>query len=59
MARLLLDSGAEVDARDGNGNTPLGFAAWAKSLGVVRLLTDRGANTDGIDLGWMDDQEDA
>ena len=41
--------GVDVNAPDDNGNIP----------NVARLLIDRGANTDGIDLSWMDDQEDA
>jgi serine/threonine-protein phosphatase 6 regulatory ankyrin repeat subunit B len=56
VARLLIDSGAEVDATDENGWTPLHWAALNKSLDMARLLIDRGANTDGIDLGWMESQ---
>ena len=26
--KLLLDAGAKIDARDGNGDTPLGWASW-------------------------------
>jgi len=35
--------------------------AWLKKspVDVARLLIDSGANTDGIDLSWMNDQEDA
>jgi len=42
-----------------NGHTALYFAAWKESLRVARLLKDKGANTDGIDLSWMDDQKHA
>ena len=59
VARLLIDRGAEGDARNENGWTPLHGAAVNNSFDVALLLIDRGANTDGIDLGWMDDQEDA
>ena len=58
-ARALIDSGAEVDARDEDGRTPLHWAVSYHSLDVARLLIERGANTDGIDVSWMDDQEDA
>ena len=50
---------ADIDAKDDDGWTPLRWAADKNSLDVARLLIDRGANTDGIDLSWMDDQEDA
>ena len=42
IARALIDRGAEVDARDEDGDTPLHDAAW-KSLDVARLLLDGGA----------------
>jgi ankyrin repeat protein len=46
MARLLLDSGASVDPRDANGNTPL-FRAVFNSRGrgeLIGLLRQRGAD---------------
>jgi hypothetical protein len=54
----MLDRGAEIEAKSDWG-TPLRNAAFKNSLDVARLLIDRGANTDGIDLSWMDDHEDA
>ncbi len=39
--------------------TPLLIAALNKNLEFVRLLIEHGANIDGIDLSWMDDQENA
>ena len=53
VARLLLDIGAEVDAKTNNGNTPLFFAAGNKSFEMTHLLRVQGANTNGIDLSWM------
>ena len=50
---------ADIDAKDDDGWTPLHRAADKNSLEVARLLIDRGANTDGIELIWMADQEDA
>ena len=49
IARLLIDSGAEVDARGEwaeSGWTPLHRAAFKNSLDVARLLIDRGAEVD-------------
>ena len=40
VARLLLDAGAEVDARDMRGSTPLDVA---RSAGMVALLENNGA----------------
>lgn len=49
VARLLLDHGAELEARDQEGATPLLRAAAHGETGVVKLLLDRGA-----DLGERD-----
>lgn len=53
-AVLLLDRGAEVDARAPNGNTALMLAARYGSEGAVNMLLDRGAdprrrNDQGLD----------
>ena len=50
---------ADIDAKDDDGWTPLHRAADKKPLEGARLLIDRGANTAGIELIWMDDQEHA
>ncbi len=54
----MLDRGADIEAKGKLGWTPLHDAADNNSLDVATLLIDRGANPDGIDLSWMDDQED-
>ena len=44
MAALLLDRGADIDARDGSGATPLyNAASWGRRE-VVELLLARGAD---------------
>lgn len=43
-ARLLLDSGANVNAKLTDGSTPLALAAWKGHTEVVRLVLARGAN---------------
>ncbi|KAL2152845.1 hypothetical protein VTH82DRAFT_4000 [Thermothelomyces myriococcoides] len=45
-ARLLLEHGARVDIRDGQGRTPLHWAAEAGHEAVVRLLVAAGADLD-------------
>jgi ankyrin repeat protein len=46
IARLLLDSGASVDLKDSNGNTPLSTAVFnSRGRGeLMRLLRERGAD---------------
>ncbi|KAI8405712.1 hypothetical protein FOFC_15200 [Fusarium oxysporum] len=46
---LLLDRGANADAADKEGRTPLSWAAAKGNEIVVRLLLDRGANADAVD----------
>ena len=44
VARILLDQGADIEAREGeSGSTPLHVAAGWGRVSVVKLLLDRGA----------------
>jgi ankyrin repeat protein len=47
-ATLLLDAGADVNARDDRGMTPL-FQCWWGDTVMTELLLDRGASVDVID----------
>ena len=47
--RLLLDAGADVDARDGWGRTALAYAAAVGNAAAVRVLLDAGADPDLAD----------
>jgi cell wall assembly regulator SMI1 len=42
-ARLLLELGADVNARDGAGDSPLHNAVYAQSVDMIRLLIECGA----------------
>jgi ankyrin repeat protein len=54
MASLLIDSGADIEAKGLDGMTPLQYAGvGADHIDIARLLIEQGANTDGIDLSWM------
>jgi hypothetical protein len=53
MARLLLDEGADVNAREHEGRTVLHAAAWSGSVALTRLFLDRGADSKVRDEdGW-------
>ena len=47
IAKLLLDHGAEVDARAEDGGTALESAAALENEEIVRLLLEKGANPNG------------
>ena len=55
MVSLLLDHGADIEAKDNDGWTPLRIAAVEHSLDMARLLIENDASTDGIDLSWMNE----
>ena len=44
LAAAKSDMKAELDARDGNGRTPLHVATFAKQQGAIRALVKAGAN---------------
>jgi ankyrin repeat protein len=48
IARLLLDHGADPDARQGGGATALHSAAHAKNGELARLLVERGADPEPV-----------
>jgi len=53
VARLLIDSGAKVDAADDRGRTPLIRAAEYGHAALVELLAGHGARLDWVDaFGW-------
>ena len=64
LARTIIGKGVDVDAPDSTGYTPLGAAALAGSIDVVRLLLDRGATvgkTDGrgrTALSYVEERDD-
>ena len=53
LVRNLLDKGANVNAKDRNGWTPLMRAAWPGQTEVARLLLEKGADINAKDhFGW-------
>ena len=46
--RVALEHGADVNAADAKGDTPLHGGAWRGSNEIVRLLVDRGARLDAV-----------
>ena len=53
ICRLLIDKGAQVEARTSGGWTPLHIAAAYDRIDIVRLLCDHGADVDARgDRGW-------
>ena len=49
----LVESGAEVDARDGRGRTPLHVAARRDHLNAVKALMQASVDVNAVDeLGW-------
>ena len=46
ICRLLIDKGAQLEAKDSDGRTPLHYAALHGHVDIVCLLCDRGANVE-------------
>ena len=61
IVKLLIENSADIEAKEENGYTPLQVAVSSKykQLDIAKLLIKHGANTEGVDLSSMDDQEDA
>ncbi len=61
--RLLLDHGADPNARNGRNELPLGFACSYQQWEAAKLLVERGANVNGIEdegmthLDYVRDEE--
>ncbi|KAK1765324.1 ankyrin repeat-containing domain protein [Phialemonium atrogriseum] len=53
VVELLLEKGADTEARDESGKTPLQWAAENSQEGIVRLLLEKGANTEARDISGM------
>jgi hypothetical protein len=53
ICRLLVNKGAQMEAKDVSGDTPLHWAAGSGHLEIVRLLCDRGADIEArCNGGW-------
>jgi ankyrin repeat protein len=50
IAALLLEGGADIEAQNNKGKTPLHAVASAGSAAVLQLLVDRGARINPHDI---------
>jgi len=53
LSEILSEAPELVDARSGDGFTPLHLAAFFGQTDAVRLLLARGADVDPVGTGWM------
>ena len=53
-AAALMTSGADLNARDGNGRTPFHVAAFAGKAGIMQALAKAGADVNALDAGLYD-----
>jgi len=51
MLTLLLDNGADIDIRDGNGNPPIHLAVQMDDIQAMNLLIEKGANINATESG--------
>jgi ankyrin repeat protein len=51
IVRLLLEKGADINARNAENQTALMYAAWSVDAGIVRLLIERGADIEACSKG--------
>jgi hypothetical protein len=54
MVKLLLENGANVNAADGRGLTPLHYACWKRAPLVARILLENGADVNAIIMNSSD-----
>ena len=52
VAKLLLQSGAQVNSKTNEGNTPLHFAAYFNRIDMLKLLIENGAQIDATRGEW-------
>ena len=62
--RVLLDHGADPNARNGRNESPLGYACSYEKWEAAKLLVERGADVNGIEregrthLDWVTEGRD-
>ena len=50
MCRMLLEKGAQMNAKESDGMTPLHYACHRDHIEIVRLWCDRGSNIEAINI---------